>query len=65
MSSANDQKLFCEVCSMFNCSLEEFVGDKVVSPSYSSAILAPPPIMILDKTNSRARVIFRDKGHKQ
>ena len=65
MSSASDQKLFCEVCSMFNCSFDEFVGEKVVSPSYSSTILAPPPIMILDKTNSRARVIFRDKGHKQ
>ena len=42
MSSASDQKLFCEVCSTFNCSFNEFVGEKVVSPSYSSAILAPP-----------------------
>ena len=42
MSSAGDQKLFCELCSAFNCSLDEFVGEKVVSPSYSSAILAPP-----------------------
>ena len=25
MSSASDQKLFCEVCSAFNCSLDEFV----------------------------------------
>ena len=43
MSSASDQKLFCEICSAFNCSFDEFVGEKVVSPSYSSAILAPPP----------------------
>ena len=41
MSSASDQKLFCEICSAFNC-FSEFVGEKVVSPSYSSAILAPP-----------------------
>ena len=43
MSSARDQKLFCEICSVFDCSFDEFVGEKVVSPSYSSAILAPPP----------------------
>ena len=42
MSAASDQKLFCEICSVFNCSFDEFVGEKVVSPSYSSAILAPP-----------------------
>ena len=42
MSSATDQKLFCEVCPAFNCSFNEFVGEKVVSLSYSSAILAPP-----------------------
>ena len=39
MSSASDQKLFCEIFSAFNCSFDEFVGEKVVSPSYSSAIL--------------------------
>ena len=42
MSSARDQKLFCEICLAFNCSFHEFVGDKVVSPSYSSTMLAPP-----------------------
>ena len=41
MSSASDQKLFCEICSAINCSFDEFVGEKVLSPSYSSAILAP------------------------
>ena len=43
MSSASDQKLFCAVCSVFKRSFDEFVGEKVVSPTYSSAILAPPP----------------------
>ena len=42
MSSASSQKLFCEVCSAFKCCFDEFVGEKVVSPSYSSAIFAPP-----------------------
>ena len=41
MSSASSQKLFCEVCSVFKSSFE-FVGEKVVSLSYSSTILAPP-----------------------
>ena len=27
---------------MFKCSFDEFVGEKVVSPSYSSTILGPP-----------------------
>ena len=42
MTSASDEKLFCEVCSAFSYSFDEFVGEKVVSRSYSSAILAPP-----------------------
>ena len=46
-TSASDQKLFCEVCSAFSCSFDEFVGDKVVSPSYSSTILAPPRLRCL------------------
>ena len=43
MSSAGMQKLFCGIYSVFKCSFDEFVGDKVFSLSYSSAILAPPP----------------------
>ena len=43
MSSAGIQKLFCGIYSAFKCSFDEFVGEKVFSPSYSSAILAPPP----------------------
>ena len=47
MSSASGQKLFCEVCSEFKCSFDEFVGEKVVSPSYSSAILASPLYIVI------------------
>ena len=39
MSSASIQKLFCGIYSVFKCSFDEFVGEKVVSPSYSSTIL--------------------------
>ena len=42
MSSAIIQKLFCEIYSAFKCSFDEFVGEKVVSLSYSSTILGPP-----------------------
>ena len=42
MSSAGIQKLFCGIYSAFKCSFDEFVGEKVVSPSYSSAILGLP-----------------------
>ena len=40
MSSAGIQKLFCGIYSAFKCSFDEFVGEKVFSPSYPSAILA-------------------------
>ena len=45
MSSASIQKLFCGICLvfMFKCSFNEFVGEKVVYLSYSSAILGLPP----------------------
>ena len=42
MSSARIQKLFCGIYSGFKCSFDEFVGEKVVSLSYSSTILRPP-----------------------
>ena len=42
MSSASIQMLFCGIYSVFKCSFDEFVGEKVVSPSYYSAILGPP-----------------------
>ena len=42
MSSASIQKLFCGICLAFKRSFDEFVGEKVVSPSYSSAVLGSP-----------------------
>ena len=42
MSSAGIQKLFCGIYSAFKCSFDEFVGEKVVSQSYSSTILGTP-----------------------
>ena len=35
---------------MFKCSFDEFVGEKVFSPSYSSAILAPLPFSSILKS---------------
>ena len=53
MSSASIQKLFCGVYSAFKCSFDESVGEKVVSLSYSSTILGPPPPLF---------VIYSDKN---
>ena len=39
VSSTSVQKLFCGSCSASKWSFDEFVGEKVVSPSYFSAIL--------------------------
>ena len=47
MSSASIQKLFCGICSALKCSFNDFVGEKVVSPSCSSAILGLPPLVRL------------------
>ena len=47
MSSASIEKLFCGICPAFKCSFDEFVGEKVVSLSYSSTILGPTPPLIL------------------
>ena len=47
MSSAIIQKLFCVICSAFKCSFDEFVGEKLVFPSYSSVILGPPLFFLL------------------
>ena len=44
MSSASLQKLFRGICSALKCSFGEFVREKVVFLSYSSAILGPPPL---------------------
>ena len=44
MSSASIQKLFCGIYSALKCSFDEFVWEKVVSLSYSSATLGPPSV---------------------
>ena len=44
MSSAGIQKLFCGIYLVFKCSFDEFVGEKVVSLSYSSAIFSYVPL---------------------
>ena len=49
VSSAGNQKLFCGIYSAFKCSFDEFVGEKMVSPSYSSAILLFFPNNVLFK----------------
>ena len=53
MSSACIEKLFCGIYSAFKCSFDEFVGEKVVSLSCSSAILGLPPSqwILLEKAN--------------
>ena len=53
MSSASIQELFCGIYSVFKCSFDEFVGEKVFSRSYSSPILAPPKfkIFVLQRTH--------------
>ena len=43
ISSASIQKLFCRICSVLKYSFNEFVWEKVVSLSYSSAILGLLP----------------------
>ena len=57
MTSASKQKLFCEVCSSFSYSFDEFVGEKVVSPSYSSTILAPSVFQLLHCTPSHCLLV--------
>ena len=53
VSSASIQKLFCGICSVFKWSSDEFVGEKLVFPSHSSAILGPPP-------NKYLLIVLRD-----
>ena len=55
MSSASIQKLFCEVYSVLKCSFDEFVREKVVSLSYSSAIFRSPCIQI---SNEACQVVW-------
>ena len=60
MSSASTQKLFCEVYSALKCSFDEFVREKVVSLSYSSAILGPSShLLFLKKHFPAFKVVSR------
>ena len=65
MSSASIQKLFCGIYSAFKCSLDEFVGENMVSPSYSSTILGKPPLNFSVKSSwsepqSAPSLVFED-----
>ena len=57
MFSASIQRLFCGIYSAFKCSFDEFVGEKVVSPSYSSAMVGPPPQVIGFQRESIGRLL--------
>ena len=56
LSSANIQKLFCETYSVLKYSFDGFVREKVVSPSYSSAILGP-----LHHSDAKAHLTSRSR----
>ena len=58
MSSASIQKLFCGICSVFKCSFDELLGEKVVSPSYSSTILGLPLLSEAGSQDNRHRLCF-------
>jgi len=60
MSSAGIQKLFWGIYSVFKCSFDEFVGEKVFSPSYSSAIFLPG----ISATNRKGLNTFKLKPEK-
>ena len=59
VSSANIQKLFCGSSSTFKWSFDEFVGEQVVSPSYSFTIFRPPLQVIFLKGGPRIQ--YREK----
>ena len=61
MSSASIQKLFCGIYSALKCSFDEFLREKVVSPSYSFAILGLPPKYLLLIILSNGMVSGKEK----
>ena len=61
MSSASHQKLVCGVCSASKCTFDEFVGEKVVSPSYSSGNSA---MLSMWKFNSKSSM-QSELSHKE
>ena len=58
LSSASIQKLFCRSYSALKSSFDEFVGEKVVSPSYSSAIFWIPQMLSFKPTFSLSSFTF-------
>ena len=46
--SASVQKLFCGISLAFKCSFDEFVGEKLVFPSYSSTIYRLLPLSLFN-----------------
>ena len=65
VSSASVQKLFCGAWLAFKY-FDQFVGKKVVSLSYSSAILGPPLAYVLLKRRNldtdTGRIPYEDGG---
>ena len=51
-SSASVQWVFCGSCSTCRCNFDVFVGRKVISTFYSSAILKVPPPFFLKLNNT-------------
>ena len=49
---------------MFECSFDEFVGEKVVSLSYSSAILGPHPLTLFFNMLSRLVIAFLPRSKR-
>ena len=66
VSSASVQELFCGICSVFKWSFNEFVGEKVISPSYSSTILGllPPTDYLLCCQNGET-LYSQQKQHRE
>ena len=56
VSLATVQKLFCGSCFTFKWSFDEFLGEKVVSPSYSSAILGLPFLTQHCKSTTKVKI---------
>ena len=55
MFSASIRKLFCWIYSAFKCSFDEFVGEKAVSLSHSSAIIGLPPDFSVETLQARRK----------
>ena len=53
VASAGIQKLLCGIYSAFKRSFDEFVGEKVISLSYSTTILGPSPSVDFKKAEEQ------------